>query len=345
MSDMSKPSDDKLPFFLAKNSALGTIRPEDELLHPDSFKGVADDSATETQYFGFSVPEENIHSLCYMWWHPNLKVVSGGLYVFQGVKDNWVHAELCDWRAFMSDQVLAKDLHEFRLDSGYGVKVLVPNRRFHITYEGAAEKNSVDLIAEAVQPGVMFADGKHFDQAMRMKGKLTLRGKEYAVDCYSVRDRSWGKPRPETLMALPPMSWMSCTFNDEFSFNCTMFDHASGQPERAGIMVVPDSEALICGWVRREGKLGRIVKGYKRVLRGPGSTACAGIRLKFTDEHGRDFAVDATLRASCPMPGWPSAMQIINLMRFECNGMVGYGDCQEVIWGNYLNSPIFKATK
>lgn len=346
MTDMSELSNEKLPFFLAKNTGLGVIRPEDELLHPQSFKGVDDDSATETQYFGFSIPEENIHALTYNWWHPNLKIVTGGLYVWQGVKQTTIEAELCDWRTFMSDKVITKnDLHEFRFDNGYGVKILEPNRRFHITYDNAANQNSVDVTAEAVLPGVMFADGNHFEQTMKMKGTLVLRGKKYNVDCYSVRDRSWGKPRPETLMPVPPMSWMVGTFNDDFSFNCTMFDHVSGQPERNGQMVMADDQALNGGWVHRDGKLGRIVKGSKRVMRGAGSYVTSGIDLQFSDEHGREFKMKATLNCACPLSAWNNVWMMVNLMRWECDGMVGYGDHQEAFWGNYANSSVFKTFK
>lgn len=50
---------------------------------------------------------------------------------------------------------------------------------------------------------------KHFEQAMRVEGELLPRGKRYDVDCFNVRDRSWGKPRPEENMTLPPTSWMT----------------------------------------------------------------------------------------------------------------------------------------
>src|SRR5439155_20798828 len=72
MSTTTRVAEEKLPFFMKKNRAFGTIDVDkDDLLHPQSFVGVDDDSATETQYFGFSVPEAGIHALTYMWWHPN----------------------------------------------------------------------------------------------------------------------------------------------------------------------------------------------------------------------------------------------------------------------------------
>jgi hypothetical protein len=339
MSDLSTTvRPEELPFFLRENTGFTEVRPEDDYLHPESFANVKDDSATETQYFGFCVPEANIHGLTYLWWHPNLGVCSGGLFVYQGIKQTTVHAELCDWRNFMSDAAIKNDLHEYRFDGGYGVKVIEPMKRHHITYADPASRNSVDLFTEAVLPAVMFDDGKHFEQAMKVKGKLVLRGKEYEVDCYTVRDRSWGKPRPEVPLPLAPMSWMVGTFNDSFSFNCNMLDHASGQPERNGEDVAADHEALKSGWVHRNGQRGRIVRATKRVYRAAGSTISSGIELQFSDEHGRDFDMRATLVSSCPIQLWPNVWAVVNLMRWECDGLVAYGDNQEVFWNAYLTS-------
>lgn len=338
MSDMTDSSANK-PFYLTQNTGFAQIRPEDDLLHPASFANVKEDSATETQYFGFSVPEANIHALCYMWHHPNLRVCSGGLFVFQGVKEFTLQAELHDWRSYMSDAALKNDLREFRFDNGYGVKTIEPLKRFHLTYAAPANRNSVDLMIEAVLPAVMFGDGNHFEQTMQVKGELVLRGKRYDVDCFTVRDRSWGKARHETPLPMAPVSWMCGAFSKDFSFNCQIFDHVGKNP---GPLALPDAKALSGGWVHRDGKLGRIVRASKRALREPGSTACAGIEMQFSDEHGREFDLRGALVASCPVAFWNNIWIGINLMQWECDGQTGYGDNQEAFWNDYLNSSTFK---
>ena len=55
-------NDDK-PFFLKQNEHFGQIEAADDLLHPEQNKSIKADSLTETQYFGFSVPEAGIHAL------------------------------------------------------------------------------------------------------------------------------------------------------------------------------------------------------------------------------------------------------------------------------------------
>jgi len=240
----------------------------------------------------------------------------------------------------MSDKAIANDLHEFRFDNGYGVKILEPNKRFHLTYHDAHRNNTVDITFDAVRPAVMWADGNHFEQAMKARGRLVIRGKEHKVDCYHVRDRSWGKPRPETLMPVPPTSWMVCAFNDDFSFNCTVFDQARNNPflEPALASAMPDDKALVGGWVWRDGKVGGLVHADKRVLRDPTTLTSNGIELSFTDEHGRTFNLRGTAVASAPIQPWLNVWMRINLMRWECDGMVGYGDNQEAFWADYIHA-------
>lgn len=329
-------SEDK-PFFLKQNPGFGTIGAGDELLHPERNRLVAADSLTETQYFGFSVPEAGIHCYTYMWHHPNLHVVTGGLWAWRGIKRYMVQSELCDFVTYMNDSVLANDLHDYRLANGFGVKILEPMRRFHLTYADAARNNSVDLIYESVAPAVMFADGNHFEQPMHATGELTLRGKRYAVDCFNVRDRSWGKARPESNLPMPPASWMTGVFNTDFSFNCNVFDQASGNPELTGSFALPEANTLAGGWLFRNGNLGRIVRVRKRVVREPISLIPNEIEFDAVDEFDRRLEVRGTLVASCPWQAWGNFNASISLMRWECDGQIAYGDCQEPLWNDYCN--------
>jgi hypothetical protein len=73
---------------------------------------------------------------------------------------------------------------------------------------------------------VMFGDGKHMEQGMRVKGKLMLRGESFDVDCFNIRDKSWAKLRPEEIMSAPPVSWMTGIVDENLMFNCNLMDHA-----------------------------------------------------------------------------------------------------------------------
>lgn len=329
-------SESEKPFYIAQNQGFAGISAKDELLHPEAFAEVTADSATETQYLGFSVPDAQIHALCYLWHHPNLKLVTGGLYVWQGTKRYMPEAELCDVRAFMSDRALAENLHAYRLDNGYGVRVVEPLKKLHLTYQDAARGNAVDLEYTALAEPVMFGDGKHFEQPMRVRGEISLRGKRHAVDCFNVRDRSWGKPRPEDNMPLPPVSWMTGVFNEDFAFNCNVLDQHEQNPELKGRFELPPEKTLNGGWVRRDGVVARIVSARKKIEREPGSRLPLAIELEFTDEAGRTTAVRGRLHAACPWQVWPNMIFMVCSMRWDCESLTTYGDCQEAYWNDYL---------
>jgi hypothetical protein len=142
------------PFFLANNPSLATATAADDLLHPQENAKVTGDSLTETQYLGFNVPEQRIHGLGYVWHHPNLRIVTGGLMVWRGIKRFAIAAELFDMRAYLNDGALKNDLHEVRLENSYTVKLVEPLQRLDMRYHDEARQNAVDLRFDAITPAV-----------------------------------------------------------------------------------------------------------------------------------------------------------------------------------------------
>lgn len=331
-------SEQDKPFYLSKNLGFSSATEGDELLHREANAPVEDDSATETQYFGFSVPEQRIHGIGYLWHHPRLKVVTGGIAAWRGIKPNLLYSELSDIRSYMNDGSIGGDLYDYRLDNGYGVKVVEPLRRHHLTYSDPARGNHVDLQYEALHAPVMFGDGNHFEQAMHVRGELVLRGQRCAVDCYNVRDRSWGKARHEINQALPPYTWMSGVFAPDFSFNAGVFDQACGNVELNPPFVLPDEHTLTGGWLHRGGKLGRLVHARKRSIRSPGTLLPSYIELEAIDEFDRPLHLRGTLRAVNTWQIFGNLNFVIGMMRWECDGFVTHGECQEGVWTDYVNA-------
>lgn len=323
------------PFFLTKNDDLSEARPEDDLLHPAANGKVSGDSLTETQYFGFSVPEHGIHGLAYLWHHPNLKVVTGGVMAWKGIARRSIDAELFDIRAYMSDAAIANDLHDFRLDNGYGVRIIEPNKAFELTYSDEAKQNRVTLRYDAVTPTIMFGDGTHLEQGLRVTGELTLLGTTYAVDCFNIRDRSWAKLRPENSMPLPPISWLSGVFGKDLFFNCNIMDHEGSNPFCTGTFSKSPADALTSGWVWDKGELSRVVQAFKTVERDPHDLLPRRMTLHLITSSGRELKIDGELVASCPWATWPNMLANVTLMRWTCEGQTGYGDCQDVLWSDF----------
>ncbi len=331
------------PFFLARNQGFAVATAADDFLHPAQNAEVTGDSLTETQYLGFSVPAHGIHALGYLWHHPNLRTLTGGLMAFQGHNPYSLSAHLFDMRTFQSDALLRNDLHEYRMENSYSVRVVEPLRRLHMSYHDTTRDNHAELAYTAITPPLMFGDGKHFEQGMRVVGELVLRGQPYKVDGYNVRDRSWAKLRPEDAMSLPPVAWMTGCFGEDFVFNCNLIDHAGSNPRSAGMFAVPEERALNGGWIVRGGsEVSRVVKASKRVRRHMATLVPEAMELSLTDEQGRVAVLTGRVLASCPFSPWHNMLAHISLVEWSMDGKTGHGDSQDPLWNDYAHAWVGK---
>ena len=159
------------PFYVQQNRGIGSCVPEDDFLHPKDNEGLGQASLTETQYFGVSIPEHRIQGFFYFHHHPNLRTVSGGVWVWQGFKPLPLACEIADWRIYMSEDCVLDNLRAFTLENGYSVTVVDPLERHRLRYADDARSNRVELEYEALAKPVRWLQGKHFDQAMRVRGE------------------------------------------------------------------------------------------------------------------------------------------------------------------------------
>jgi hypothetical protein len=238
----------------------------------------------------------------------------------------------------MSDRVLQNDLHEYRLDSGYGVRVIEPLRQLHMTYADKTRGNAVDITFTAVTPPVMFGSGMHFEQGMKTNGTVTIGGAEHKVDGYTIRDRSWGQLRPEDSLHLPPMTWMTGVFNENFMFNCTAFDHPDMNPDWQGLFELPPEAVLKGGWIYQDGRLSEIKSIMKRTEHDPVTLFPKRIEMTLTDDTGAQYHIAGEMTAACAWAAWPNFTFPVCQARWACNGLIGHGDAQEAQWPDYVRA-------
>ena len=327
------------PFYHHKNASFIKATPEADLLHPGRNKLIDHDGCAETQYFGFSVYEANIHAMNYLVHRPNLKVVTGGPWVWQGFKITAPFSEMFDIHCYMNDSALSDDLHHYEFDNGYSVSVLEPMKRHRIAYDDPERGNAFDVEYTAIAEAAMWADGNHFEQPMKAKGTLKLRGKDYKVDCYTVRDRSWGKPRPENHQFYPPGSWITGVFNDDFSFSCMIYDSVHNDPRLKGTKFgLPEDMILTGGCIFDNGELYAIIEGHKRyVERDPVTKLARKVGFDMIDERGKLHSIDGEIRAACPWNVWPNCYVPVSLSKWTYGKLTGFGDFQEFFSHDYIN--------
>lgn len=329
-------SDTKKAFWETKNTAFLKATPDCDLLHPALKQANPSPTLTETQFFGFSIPEEKIHALTYVWHHPNLGVVTGGAWVWQGIKSHVLESELFSWTNYMSEDVLAKDLWDYQFDNGYHVTTIEPLKKHRLRFADKARENFFDIELEAIMEPMLQANGMHFEQAMKTRGELTLRGKTYKVDGYHVRDRSWGANRSEAHAPSPPIDWVTGVFNENFAFGCTAYDHPDTNPEWKGFLDVPGGDPTKGGWIYRDGQLIPIVSTVKRSGHNFSTLAPTTLEMDMTDANGKVYHLRGEVVVANRFGFWPTMDTWICLARWECEGLICHGDLQQVQWHDYI---------
>jgi len=311
---------------------FGLHKPEDEYFHGTGPQG---DTLTETWYWNFHVPEAAINCFAYCWVHPNLKVVSGGCFLYKGQKAHHLQAEMFDYRTYMAMDVLGRNGGDIRFPNGMRVEALEALEHIRFTFDDPDRQTNFDIDLKAVGVPIMRANNKHFEQVMHATGSLVLRGERYAVDCYPVRDRSWGELRPEGNANTPPYTWVTATFGEDFAFNVGSLDDLARNPDWVGVMDGPPN-GFKDGWVVIGGEQRRIVASSKLTTReGPISRPMRH-DYRFEDDKGDSYHVTGEIVAQVPWGGWANMTCHCGLTRWEWNGRVGWGETQECAWNEYL---------
>jgi hypothetical protein len=310
---------------------FGTSTTADELFHGTGEPG---DALTETWFWNFHVPEAAINCYAYCWVHPNLKVVTAGLMLYKGLKRQHLESELFDIRDYMSS-ALVGDGSDIQLPNGMRVEVVVPMKHIHLTFSDAARDTSIDVELNAIGSPIVRANGKHFEQVMHATGKLVLRGEQHEIDCYPVRDRSWGEQRPETHAPTPPYTWVTGTFGSDFAFNVGAHDDPALGPDWIG-RFDPPAKIFKDGWVVMHGEQRRIVRASKITHRE--LPLCRPLRheYQFEDSTGEVHRLTGQVIAQSNWSGWSNMNCHLGLVEWDWNGRKGWGETQEVQWNEYV---------
>lgn len=327
---------------------FGDAQPSDEGMHRAERDKIDDPALVETVFSGFNVPEADIHCLNYIWLHPNLRVMSGGVWAWQGLKSSQLEAELFDIRDFLPDRPITDDggdLVDITLPNGYRYQVLKPLEQIRMSYEDAARGNALDVTATAVMPPAMLPSNRHFDQVMRTSGTLRLRGEEFDVNGLAVRDRSWGEARTEDPTGVSGIHWLMAMFDDDYSVHVTgLEDPDTAQwrdrfPEDAAL-----SRAMNRGWVWKDGRLLTVTSAHIETEWDVDHRRQKTHRVVVVDETGAEHRLHGQIRAAANWHTWSNVHMSVALTRWECAGRIGYGDSQVAMWTDFVRAAFGMST-
>ncbi len=276
---------------------------------------------TETCWFSFNVPERKLGGWFYGWARKNMGNSGGGLFVWDpSGTEPW---SIPYWK-YQYTQPLPEvcDLRDFTFPEGYSVKMLEPLTRYQLSYRDR-DLISIDAEFNALFPPHGFKSGEppfaaqpHLDQMGHVTGTLVLHGETIPLDCYSIRDRSWG----------------------------TRLDHRGGRigyPFACArdiafcLFTVPNrdfsdlNEPVNHGFLWQDGVKAQLVSGKRDVTRCPEKNWATGMEIEAVDELGRKLLAKGVVESRLVMPG-PRGVCVNSSIRWEVNGKAAYGEDQDV---------------
>ena len=280
---------------------------------------------TETCWFSWNVPERKMGGWTYCQSLPNAGICNGGAWVWDDTAAYSMDLpHYAYYRSLQLPERGARDMRDFEWPNGVRTTVLEPLMAYRVHYD--APELIVDLEFHALIPpnphpvGVApFLVGTHFDQPGHVTGEMVLKGEKIEIDCYSVRDRSWGprpagrpRPKPADAPKRPPVGIGYCfgTANEKeawLTYSCPSLD---GDP-------------VVCGFLLRDGVYAHILSGTRSMTVNSKEGWPETITIDAVDDLGRTLHVEG---ASVSRHRHESGGD--TLMHWRWDGAEGYGEDQ-----------------
>lgn len=187
---------------------------------------------------------------------------------------------------------------------------------YRLAYEDPDAGLAVDLEFRATMPAVghkrsepPFGASAHFDQAGRVTGTVEFDGEASDVDCFALRDRSWGL-RSERIAPDFSYCWMASAEETFLVYS----DHGDG-----------DTAEVTRGFLHRDGRTLPLAGGHRTELRDPERHWVERVSVHATDTAGR--VIDATAHAASRLvhPRATSA-NTLSVLRWEQDGRLSCAD-------------------
>ncbi len=276
--------------------AYRVLGPEDDDFHDEEMTDRWWE--TETCWFSWNVPERKLGGWTYCQARPNAAICNGGAWVWDGgAAYPWELLYRAEYSGLQLPPRSERDMRDYEWPNGVHVQALEPLHRYDITY---SDPGGLELALEfeaIMEPNlhptgvVPFLKGAHFDQAGHVTGTMILHGEESPIDCYSVRDRSWG-PRPmgrprrrENKTAAPSQA---------ANFGGVGYSFCAAGPGEAWLVYAvpgPEVEPITCGFLLRGDEYGHILAGERRVTFDAETGWPLTLEIEAVDETDRRLSV------------------------------------------------------
>jgi hypothetical protein len=290
----------------------------------------------ETAWFTLIVPERRLSCYVYPWVRPNLGILGGGVMV-------WDEHGRHPWDALHWDYQWSYpypdlgDLRDITFPSGLRVQCLEPLTKYRVTYEHP--QCSLDVTFDALlPPHVVGGDGDtsgtfamHLDQQGHVTGRLAVGGEEHEVDCFAIRDRSWGRRVPTPGLHV----------GYDLATSATSAFVVFSQPDMPGSPLVEGY-----GYLWRDGESAAFASGSRELERDGVWPTRVVVRAR--DALGRKLEAVGECVNHMGFQNMPSMMNLVSLVRWDFEGSDGtateaWGEAEDV-WDVERYRPFARAT-
>jgi hypothetical protein len=298
----------------------------------------ADHEWAETNSFAITIPEERIMAFFYVLVRKGLGVMLTDVSVFGSLAgsraellyvDSRQHlpasASLANFTSVSGLSITATSIRDYRIDY-----VGLDGVEAHLEFRGLMEPfdtgdpNHSPMVrvhnwSAGTAPAHQAMYAHHFDLTGRVRGTLTVGGREHAVDCVETMDHSWG-PRPE--MEMRSGSWMHAHFGEDLAIHWISSLKLDAPADTAA--------RLRHGYVLQDGQVYGLTDLRLHVNRAEGFPM--SIDVIATDERGETTRLHGSAVVGGPWSPYTSTILTAAMMRWTLpDGRVGWGAVQENI--------------
>ncbi|MDE8653742.1 hypothetical protein [Novosphingobium album (ex Liu et al. 2023)] len=290
-----------------------------DLSFADHFGAGRDDNPywNESVWFSMSIPERRMHGLIQYYFRPNMGMLNGGpvlwdpsgTFQWNCLYYNWSHLQALPAGARKFDM---------RARNSLSCRVIEPLRRYKLDY--ARDGFELDLEWTAIGPMHELKTGDagqkatakfHIEQPGRMKGTIRRHGEAFAVDCFSMRDTSYGARDYESL-ARGGYFW-GIAANSSFHALC---------------MGAGREAASIGGYIMRDGTMASLVSGKREIIE-YGRFGPSSVVFEAADALGRTMRATGSIDPGLVFTGYTDHTVVWSLVEWDWDGVTHWGDNQE----------------
>ena len=272
----------------------------------------------ETYWFSFFAPERSLGGWLYSGLRPQAGVTAGGCWIWDASgTDPWEipFFEQFNWlkppsRADAEQLVLPNGNTVTTVDSGLTYDLTFDDRdRLEVRLRFSGVERPVPL-----RPGTPpYPKASHFDQTGHVGGHVLLDGNRIDIDCFAMRDRSWG-PRRERGYRPMAYTWLADAGTSLLTYST---------PDGDG------TDSVYAGYLRRDDVVEYVAAGNRQVRRDPDKHWITEVALDVVDDRGSTFRAHGRAVSRMILPTATSVC-VNSLMEFTVNGKTIQGEDQDV---------------